>query len=110
MSWGVDIRVDHTDGYTTWVEIVSGHTYNLTPMWAKAGIVQNATRELDGKSCAEMAPIALAGLADAWANAAAYRELDPPNGWGDYDGFLEILTRFARRVHEHPRGVLVWNG
>jgi hypothetical protein len=36
--------------------------------------------------------------------------LDPPNGWGDYDGFLEILTRFTELCWQHPAGTLRWNG
>lgn len=110
MSWGVDIQVDHADGYVTWVEVVAGHTYNLTPMWRLAGVVDGGTRELDGRSCAEMKPVLASAVADAWSRPDAYRELDPPNGWGDFDGFLEILTRLARLCHEHPAGVLRWNG
>ena len=111
MSWGVDIEVDHEDGYTTIIEVVSGHTYNLTPMWRKAGLAdERGTRALDGRSAATIAPMALAGLVDAWINEAAYRELDPANGWGDYEGFTEILTRLTRLCHKHPRGTLRWNG
>lgn len=110
MSWGVDIEVAHGDGYTTTIEVVDGHTYNLTPMWRKAGVVVERTSDLDGKTTAEVGALALAGLIDAWRNEAAYRDLDPPNGWGDYDGFVEILTRLTRLCHQHPRGVLRWNG
>lgn len=111
MSWGVDIEIDHADGYTTYVEAVDGHTYNLTPMWRKAGIVGDAgTSDLHGKTCAEMGPRLVQGLIDAWTNEPAYRELDPANGWGDYDGFIEILTRLTRLCLRHPRGVLRWNG
>lgn len=111
MSWGVDIDVDHGDGYVTTVEVVCGHTYNLTPMWRKAGVVgDDGTRELDGRTCEEMCPILLNALNEAWRDEAEFRKLDPPNGWGDYDGFLEILTRFTRLCHQHPRGVLRWNG
>ena len=111
MSWGVDIEIDHGDGYTTIVEVVDGHTYNLTPMWRKAGLAdETGTRALDGKSCVDIGPRAAEALVDAWRNEAEYRELDPPNGWGDYDGFVEILTRLTRLCLQHPRGVLRWNG
>lgn len=110
MSWGVDIAITHDDGYVTVIEVVDGHTYNLTPMWRKAKIVHQGTRELDGQNAGTLAPRLLKGLVDAWVDAAAYRELDPPNGWGDYDGFVEILTRFTRLCYQHPKGVLRWNG
>lgn len=110
MSWGVDIAIDHGDGYTTIVEVVDGHTYNLTPMWRKAGVIEQRTDELDGRLAREVATIATVGLVDAWKDPDGYRELDPPNGWGDYDDFVEILTRLARLCHQHPTGTLRWNG
>jgi hypothetical protein len=48
MSWGVDIVIDHADGYTTTVEVVSGHTYNLTPMWRKAGVFETSRDHYGG--------------------------------------------------------------
>ena len=110
MSWGVDIVVDHGDGYKTRIEVVDGHTYNLTPMWRKASVVAESTSELHGRSCREMQPVLINALKAAWSDPSSFRELDPPNGWGDFDGFLTILTRLARLCHEHPRGVLDWNG
>jgi hypothetical protein len=110
VSWGVDIEVDHGDGYTTTIEVVDGHTYNLTPMWRKAGVVENSTSELEGQVAGHLAPRLLDALSDAWKRESVYRELDPPNGWGDYDGFIEILTRLARLCHQHPTGTLRWNG
>lgn len=109
MSWGVDIEVDHGDGYVTTVEVVDEHTYNLTPMWRKATFIE-ATRDFDGQSTEHLAPLLLQGLVDAWVNKEEYRELDPPNGWGDYGDFLEILTRFTRLCHQHPTGLVRWNG
>lgn len=112
MSWGVDIEITHPDGYVTTIEVVDGHTYNLTPMWRKAINLPTfqSTRDMDGRTCADFAPALARGLLDAGSKSSEYRELDPPNGWGDYDGFLEILVRFTRLAYEHPTGVLRWNG
>lgn len=113
MSWGVDITVDHQDGYTTTVEVVSGHTYNLTPMWRKALpslLINGTTRDLHGLKCSDIAAALSLGLLDAERNRATYEDLNPPNGWGDYEGFAEILGRLAHLAHQHPRGVLRWNG
>lgn len=110
MSWGVDIQVDHGDGYVTTVEVVDGHTYNLTPLWREAGIF-SASRDLDGRPVGPLAPILTAGLIDALRHRTKYEALNPKNGcWGDYDGFVEILTRFTRLAREHPTGTIRWNG
>jgi hypothetical protein len=109
MSWGVDIEIDHADGYKTLIEVVDGHTYNLTPMWRKAGIFE-VSRDIDGRNAGQLAPILTAGLIDALRNRKAYEELNPSNGWGDYEGFIEILTLFTRLAWEHPTGTLKWNG
>jgi hypothetical protein len=110
MSWGVDIEIDHEDGYKTTVEVVDGHTYNLTPMWRLAGIVGEGTRDLDGRNAGQMAPVLSAGLLDALRRKPDYEALTPDNGWGDYNGFIEILTRFTQLAWAHPTGTLRWNG
>lgn len=109
MSWGVDLEIDHGDGYTTSVEVVDGHTYNLTPMWRLAGTCQT-TSDFDGQSAGRLAPILTAGLVDALRFPERYKALDPDNGWGDYNGFLEILTRFTTLCWQHPTATVRWNG
>jgi len=106
----MDIEIAHPDGYVTTVEVVDGHTYNLTPMWRKAGIVVDGARELDGLNAGKIAPILTAGLIDALRHAVDYEALNPENGWGDYEGFIKILTKFTRLAWAHPTGTLRWNG
>jgi hypothetical protein len=102
MSWGVDIVIDHADGYATTVEVVSGHTYNLTPMWRKAGIFETS-RDLDGRSAGMLAPILSAGLVDAVRHRSAYEELNPANG-------VSERTSGAGDVVRKPwwYGLVVW--
>jgi hypothetical protein len=113
MSWGVDIIVDHPDGYSSAVEVVDGHTYNLTPMWCKALpslLADGTTSDLDGRTCGDIGEALALGCVDAILHRREYEHLDPENGWGDFAGFFEILTRLTTLCHEHPTGVLRWNG
>lgn len=110
MSWGVDIIIDHQDGYTTTVEVVDGHTYNLSPMWRRAGVFAKRSNELDGRNAGQLAPLLSAALLDAIRFAADYKALNPENGWGDYEGFIETLTRFAELAWANPTGTVRWNG
>lgn len=109
MSWSADIVIQHDPTYATVIEVVDGHTYNLSPMWRLAGVFDKSS-DLDGVRTIDLAPKLVRALVLAWENADDFRAINPPNGWGDYDGFLETLTKFTRLTLEHPRGVVRWSG
>ncbi|PSS42922.1 hypothetical protein C6401_15305 [Arthrobacter woluwensis] len=109
MSFDLDIETCDTDGNLVLVPIVDSHTYNLAPMWVKALPIKK-TSDLDGWKCAEHLPDLEAGLLDAVRNADQYRAMEPSNGWGDYDGFLETLIRFVSLAFKHPSGTVRWHG
>lgn len=106
MSWGIDLE-DPDDGF---FEIVDGHTYNLSPMWRLAGVFDQSSQDLDGMLAADLATRAARGLLRAVTHPAEFRELDPPNGWGDFDGFVRILTLTAIICAEYPKAIVRWNG
>jgi hypothetical protein len=110
MSFGLDIVTHDVDGNEHWIEVVDGHTYNLSPMWRKALPFLESTSDLDGRTCAGLLNDLDAGLLDATKNSDAYRALNPDNGWGDYEGFYEIFTKFVRLCNQYPSGVVRWNG
>lgn len=68
-------------------------TTNLRPMWEAAGIDFDA---LEGKTAAEIKPVLKAAIAAMEADPEKFKELNPPNGWGDYEGLLKVL----RRLHD----------
>jgi hypothetical protein len=104
MSWGLDLET----GEET-VEVFDGHTYNLTPMWRLAGVF-NTSRDLDGERARAIHSRAVEGLTRAVSFPDQFRSLNPANGWGDYEGFVEMLTLLAIRTAEHPNAVVRWNG
>lgn len=110
MSWGLDILTKDLDGNEVWVDIVDGHTYNLTAMWAEAVPFLEDSRDFDGKKCADVVEDLKIGFLDATLNPDKYRALEPDSNWGDYEGFYEILTKAYRLCAKHPSGTLVWNG
>lgn len=114
MSFSLWVTVSHGDGYTTEFTIVDGQTYNLTPMWRLAGLLPESdkgTSQLGGRPCTDMQEPALKALVHYWQHRDEYEVLEPDNGWGDAEGFYEHgLLPLARRVHEHPTGVIGWAG
>jgi hypothetical protein len=78
-------------------------THNLAPMWRKAG-VYDALYMSDGRRAGDYLEALKAGLADMEENPAEYKKLNPPNGWGDYEGAIGVLQRITRAFEEYPDG------
>ena len=113
MSFGLDIVTLDQDGNEHWIEVVDGHTYNLSPMWRKALprlLAEGSTSALEGLRCRDILQDLEAGLLDAVRKADEYIELNPVNGWGDYDGFFEVFAKFVRLAWTYPSGIVRWNG
>lgn len=106
MSWGIDL--EEPDGEI--IEIVHGHTYNLSPMWRLAGVFEGSSSELDGMLAAEVGVLATLGVRKAERDPAAFEKLEPANGWGDFDGFVRILNLVAELCTQHPNAIVRWEG
>lgn len=110
MSWSLDIRTRDLDNNDVWVEVVDGHTYNLTPMWRKALSCIDDTRDFDGKRCEDLILDLQIGICDFELHPEEYEKLNPSNGWGDFKGFAMIFHRFYELCRKYPSGELVWRG
>lgn len=107
MSYDIDILTEDVDGNKFTVEVVSGHTWNLAPMWRKAlPSIKSSVYELDGRKCLDVMGQIISGHGDALEKPDEYKALNPPNGWGDYKGFLEVYTRFMELCIKHPSGTI----
>lgn len=76
------------------------YTYNIQAMTAKAGL--RSLMELDGCSTRQAAHILSSVIHNMEATPDEYRALNPKNGWGDYDGFLERLRVLRDHFVAHP--------
>lgn len=83
-------------------------TYNLTPMLKAAGFPGwsevVSERRSDGllPTGANTVPIFEAVLAELRANPEKYRAMNPPNGWGTYEGAVEVFADYIEKVGPHP--------
>lgn len=83
-------------------------THNLSPMWREAGI-RDALYESNGQPARAIGPLLRIGLVKMLRNPDKYRAMNPPNGWGDYDGAIEFLTKAALACADYPDApVRVW--
>lgn len=89
-------------------------TYNLSPMLSEAGWSwpdrQVWSKEyLEGATAADIGEKAMYVLRNLEGDPERFKALNPPNGWGDYDGLVSVWRNFVETIREHPEGRIgVW--
>ena len=81
------------------------YTGNVWQMWAKAG-VDEALYATNGVEAAAIIPILEDGIADMELRVDAYSALNPPNGWGNYEGALELLHGLLAACKRDPKALI----
>lgn len=89
-------------------------THNLSRMAREAGIFEAiwCPDEMAGVGFGEPVPVSLivekleAGLKDLKARPSHYREFNPENGWGNYDGFVEFVEEYLAGCKANPDAVV----
>ena len=87
--------------YSSEVEI-GNYTSNVSGMWTDA--LGRHLKDLEAMEPAEAIALldaAVEKLNDP-ANYDKYKAMEPPNGWGDYQGAVEYLTRILTQWRAHP--------
>jgi hypothetical protein len=120
MSWWIYIReprgkethycdqCDHSHEADSSEDVFErNYTRNTSPMLRKAGTHWS---EMEGKTGAEMYPIMVEVVKTMEAEPEEYKKLNPSNGWGDYDSFLQLLRDFRDCLKDHPQGVVHVSG
>ena len=103
MSYDIWLEIDTGAGTMAEVAEVGNMTSNVAPMWRKAMPDEyDGLAGLDGLRCSDVID-ALRGAVDRMkAEPDAYRTMNPPNGWGDYESALEYLTNLCGLAMAHP--------
>lgn len=86
-------------------------THNLTRMAAEAGIYKHLWRpdEVGVETAGDLIEPLTEGLALMRSDPARFEKLNPPNGWGSYDGFVPWIERYLEACKENPTAkVSVW--
>lgn len=98
MSYDVSLEIE-TGGDSSAQVFWRNMTSNVAPMWRKAGA---DIADMDGRTAAECAPILAAAVTAMETDPAAYKLMDPPNGWGSYETCLDFLRSIHAACVEHP--------
>lgn len=83
---------------------VGNYTYNVSNMYKEAmGITLS---DLHGMSATEAIDILHKGVTNMNNDPEKYKAMNPPNGWGDYEGALQFLTKILNACTENPNAYI----
>ena len=104
MSYDIWLEIDV--GADAPHELTNTHspTYNLHDMFELA--LGGPMRELDGKTGAECAPVLRAAVAQMRRTPARFKKLNPPNGWGSYEGAVATLGWLLSKCLAFPKATV----
>lgn len=83
-------------------------THNLNRMADAAGIYQHLWRpgEIGITRAAELIAPLEAGLAALLAEPARFKEYNPSNGWGSYEGLCDFVNEYLEACRAHPGAIV----
>lgn len=79
-------------------------THNLNEMAAEAGIYKHLWRpeEIGITKAKQLIAPLREGLIAMVSEPAKFKALNPPNGWGKYDGFLIWIANYMQACMDNP--------
>ena len=105
MSWNISMEVDVGGGNMRGIDVIDlNYTFNVSPMYYDA-IGEIGMRGLSGMGGDEAYPILVDAIKKMKDSPDKYKEMNPPNGWGNYEGALNVLEEMAKAALECPKAV-----
>ena len=86
-------------------EVYSGNiTHNLGRMAKAAGLYDAlwCPEDKGWKLAKDIIPALSVGLSQLKAKPDYYKEFNPPNGWGDYDGLVDFTEAYLKACQDNP--------
>lgn len=104
MSLGIWLSMDTGAGESLTSEGLN-YTHNVSPMWCAAGVYE-VLYESDGQRAGDTLETLRAGIRDMENHPEKYRAMNPPNGWGGYEGALRFLRDWQAECAKHPNATI----
>lgn len=121
MSYDAYIIIDTGGREMAYVETIGNYTSNVSPMYNAAipepipgggkygGVGESEPREglpgLSGLLCSEALYHIKKAIDYMESHAIEMRQLNPSNGWGDYEGALDYLEQCRAACRNHPKAI-----
>lgn len=109
MSWNLNMVVDIGNERTADVFDGINYTYNVSAMYYRAFDDGNellnikGIRRLEGLSGEEAKPLLEKAIKNMMRKPEIYKNLNPDNGWGNYEGALSTLEQLLKWAEYAPK-------
>lgn len=81
------------------------YTYNVSPMWYKIYPDAKNMVDIDGMTSKKAYELLADARSKLWLNPEEFIALNPDNGWGSYEGFLEFIGDLMQACIDNPNSV-----
>jgi hypothetical protein len=102
MSYDVYMEVDVGGESPSRVSESFNYTSNVNPIWTKA-LGGEGLRDLEGMTGEKAQPFLVKAICHMAAHPEVYKPMEPENGWGNYHGAMNFLTRILQICQENPK-------
>lgn len=105
---GLDLKLRETSCETCGHEpegFSINYTYNVAPMWYFFYPDDEGMVQIDGMTGDEALVKLLEFSKLMTKNKSEMIKLNPPNGWGSYDGFMEFINECMKACIDKPNAI-----
>lgn len=103
MGWDFSMEIDAGGASPVVIDDGLRYTYNVSPMYYEALPFDDGIRGIDGMLGSDALPGLREGLANMQDNPQKYMDMNPDNGWGDYEGACRVLQRLIGMAVDYPK-------
>ncbi len=82
------------------------YTYNVSPMFRLALGKDEGVKYLHKRKGSEVRMLLADGITNMKLEPDKYKALNPENGWGNYDGALEVLNKLHSWSVNYPEAMI----
>lgn len=83
-------------------------THNLNKMASACGIYEAMWRpdEHGFDKASDITDILIRGFTELLSKPDCYKKYNPDNGWGSYDGFIDVLFKLIKACNTYPDAII----
>lgn len=98
MSW--DISLKKKEMLDVEVSDIGNYTYNVSKMYIEA--IGQSLSAFHGANAEESIPLLRKCVEEMTSNPEKYKNMNPTNGWGNYEGALDYVQKLLHACEKNP--------